>query len=122
MGAVVAGAAGFFIGPDAVVLLFGEGFRPSALVVALLAAGSVLATSAAFANQAVVALDQNSRLSVVWLVALGLASIVITCAGGNPALRVAAGFVSGEATALFGVIILTISATRRRQVAGPRSG
>jgi hypothetical protein len=81
----------------------------------------VLATSAAFANQAVVALDQNSRLSVVWLVAIGVASIVIASVGGNPTLRVAAGFVCGEATALFGVVILTVFVTWRRQMAGPRS-
>jgi O-antigen/teichoic acid export membrane protein len=114
VGAVVAGAVAFFVGPAATVLLFGGEYRPSAVVVALLAAGSVLATSAAFANQAVVALDQNSRLSIVWLVALAVSCVVIARAGGSPTLRVAAGFVSGEATALVGVVLLTLFVTLKR--------
>jgi O-antigen/teichoic acid export membrane protein len=114
VGAVVAGGAALFVGPAATVLLFGGEFRPSAVVVALLAAGSVLATSAAFANQVLVALDQNSKLSIVWLVALGVACVVIARAGGSPTLRVATGFVSGEATALVGVVLLTLFVTLNR--------
>ncbi|MDH3605861.1 MAG: hypothetical protein OER12_02580 [Acidimicrobiia bacterium] len=94
---------GGWLGPGVTSGLFGSEFRPSAETAALVAGGSVLATVAAFANQILVALGATWRLAAAWIFGLIVAAVVMAVVTGDPAHRVAAGFLAGEVGALVAV-------------------
>lgn len=98
--AALALAFGAWMGPGLTAALFGSDFRPAATTAAFIAAGSVLATGSSFANQILVALGATWRLAGAWMVGLAAAVLVLVLVGGEPAPRVAAAFLAGEAVAL----------------------
>ncbi|HSG80446.1 MAG TPA: hypothetical protein VLD62_12765 [Acidimicrobiia bacterium] len=113
-GSLVAGVAyvvGRSIGPDLVALLLGDEFRPDAGLAGYAAGGVVLATVALFSQQALIAMRATGRLAVVWVGALAAAAIAIALTDGGESLRVARGFVIGEAFAFAGLTV-TVLATR----------
>lgn len=108
--AIVGGAVGWFVGSDVVSLLFGDEFAPSA-VVAMLAAGGVMAAAAAqVASQVLVADGRTRRLSLAWLGGLALGLVVLLLVDADVASRVALAFAAGEAGALG---LMAVLATRR---------
>ncbi|MEX1037262.1 MAG: hypothetical protein WDZ96_00235 [Acidimicrobiia bacterium] len=97
LGAVV----GWFVGPEVVGLLYNEEFIPARGVAALAAGGVMAAAAAQIAGQVLVAEGRTARLALAWLVGLVVALVVMTVYRPGPDLRVATGFASGEAMALF---------------------
>lgn len=96
-----AGAAvGWFIGPEVMVVLLGEQAEPTRLV-AMLAAGGVMAAAAAqITSQVLVAEGRTMRLAWAWFAGLAVALVVMLLMGGEPDTRVAVGFAAGEVSAL----------------------
>lgn len=113
-GLVLTGAGagvGWLIGPDVMRLLLGPEFAPTQ-VVAMLAAGGVMAAAAAqITSQVLVAEGRTTRLAWAWVLGLMLAIAVILLSGGPPDTRVAIGFAAGELAALG---LMTYLATRTR--------
>jgi O-antigen/teichoic acid export membrane protein len=106
-----AGAAylvGHAIGPDVVQLLLGAEFRPASDVAAYAAGGVVLATTALFMQQILIAMRATSTLAVVWVTGIVVAAIVIAVTGGTASSRVGAGFLAGEAVATAGLAAVVI--------------
>lgn len=104
----LAGPVGWWLGPDVVALLFGEAFRPSAMLTALAAAGTVLAGATALSSQILVSLDATWRVAVAWILAIAAAGLALVPSG--PAdIRVGLAFLVGEVTALALVTALTAS-------------
>jgi len=101
---VVAAGLGYLFGPSIVALAFGAGFRPSAVVAALAAAGVVFAGAGLFIGQILVARGRASRLAVSWAVAMAAAAATLAVPLTDPVFRVAVGFVVGEATALLALV------------------
>jgi O-antigen/teichoic acid export membrane protein len=97
----IAGAGvGWLVGSDVMRLLFGPEAAPTQ-VVAMLAAGGVMAAAAAqVTSQVLVAEGRTTRLAWAWLVGLVLGLIVTVLVSGAPDTRVAVGFGAGELTAL----------------------
>jgi len=110
----IAGAvAGWFIGPDVMRLLFGPEAAPTQLV-AMLAAGGVMAAAAAqVTSQVLVAEGRTTRLAWAWLVGLAIAVVVSLLVTGGPDTRVSIGFGAGELVAL---CLMALLATRVRRV------
>lgn len=108
-----AGAAvGWLIGPEVMTLLFGPEAAPSQ-VVAMLAAGGVMAAAAAqVTSQVLVAEGRTTRLAWAWFIGLVVAVAVTLLAGGSPDTRVAIGFGAGELVAL---CLMAYLATRSRR-------
>lgn len=103
---VLGGAVGYLVGPAVVEILFAEAFRPSSIV-AMLAAGGVMAASTAqVGGQVLVARAQTSRLAGAWLLGLFVALVVMVSSSGTPDVRVAVGFAIGELVAMTGVGLL----------------
>ncbi|MGB8362542.1 MAG: hypothetical protein WCE80_14185, partial [Acidimicrobiia bacterium] len=109
----VAGAAvGWLIGPDVMRLLLGPEAAPTQLV-AMLAAGGVMAAAAAqVTSQVLVAEGRTTRLAWAWLVGLVTAVVVSLLVTGGPDTRVSIGFGAGELVAL---CLMALLATRVRQ-------
>ena len=106
VGAIV----GYLLGPAIVALAFGAGFRPEAATAGLVAGGVVLAASALFVAQVLVAQGKPTALALAWATGL-LASIVgLLLSSGDPFTRVAIAFVLGEALALFSLVIGAVAA------------
>jgi O-antigen/teichoic acid export membrane protein len=100
---VVGGLVGYLAGPVVVEILFDETFRPGP-VVAMLAAGGVMAASTAqIGGQVLVARAQTSRLATAWLLGLAVALVTMVVVSGTPDVRVATGFAAGEVAAMAGV-------------------
>jgi O-antigen/teichoic acid export membrane protein len=97
----VAGAlVGWLIGPEVMTLLLGEEFAPTQ-VVAMFAAGGIMAAAAAqVTSQVLVAEGRTSRLAWAWTAGLLVAIAVLLVASGEPDTRVAFAFASGEIAAL----------------------
>ncbi|MBU1865952.1 MAG: hypothetical protein KKE89_06015 [Actinobacteria bacterium] len=113
-GTVLATAAyglGRLAGAGLVEVLLGADFRPTPELAALAAAGTTLATVALFEQQLLIAMRSTRSMAVAWLVALGVAALVILPNGAEAPLRVGRAFLAGEVTALFG---LTMAVVRRR--------
>jgi hypothetical protein len=102
-GAVAAGGLAVAAGPVVVAFLFGAEFRPPASVAGLAAAAVVLGLGALVVSQVLVARGHTGRLASVWLVALAGAAVGVIVSGGDPMMRVAVGFLVGEALALGGL-------------------
>jgi O-antigen/teichoic acid export membrane protein len=101
--AALGALVGWLIGPEVMGLLFGEQAEPTRIV-AMLAAGGVMAAAAAqVTSQVLVAEGRTSRLAGAWIGGLVVALVVLLLTSGEPDTRVAIAFISGEATA-FGLM------------------
>lgn len=96
--AAIGGLAGWLVGPAIVRFLYNT--EPSALVAMLAAAGVMAAAAAQVASQVLVAEGRTRLLGYAWAAGLVAAAVVTLLVGGTPDVRVAIGFVSGEAVAL----------------------
>lgn len=97
-------AAGWWLGPPIVALLFGEGFRPSPVLGALAVGGSAVGLVALAANQILIARGHTARLAAAWVGALVVAALAVVVGPGDPGVRVGVGFLAGEVAALLGVV------------------
>jgi O-antigen/teichoic acid export membrane protein len=96
----VAGLVGWTIGPGVVELLYGEEFRPGAVVAGLVAAGVIAASLTQLLSQSLVASGSIGALASAWVGGLiaGVAAMLVS--SGGPDFRVAFGFIVGELVAL----------------------
>jgi O-antigen/teichoic acid export membrane protein len=109
--AVAGAGVGWLIGADVMKLLLGPEAAPTQ-VVAMLAAGGVMAAAAAqVTSQVLVAEGRTTRLAWAWFVGLLVGLLVTVFSNGAPDTRVAIGFATGELTALG---LMTYLATTRR--------
>lgn len=106
--------AGYLAGPGLVAWLMGQEYRPSAMLAALAATGTVLATVAVFAQQVLVAMRQTGRLALAWMCGLAAAALVVGLAGMGPALRVGWAFLIGESLAF--VLLIAMVGTARSKI------
>ncbi len=95
---VIGGIVGQWVGPWAVRLLFDV--TPDSTVAALIVSGIGAAFGSLVLTQILVARGQTGRLAVAWVAALVAAAVTVAVASGDPDLRVALGFVVGQAVAL----------------------
>ena len=107
-------AVGHWIGPDLVALFLGEEYRPSADLAAFAAAGVVIATTALFAQQMLIALRATTLLAASWLIGLAAAAAAVALTAGNPSHRVGLGFLVGESVALALIVAAVSSRARQR--------
>jgi O-antigen/teichoic acid export membrane protein len=91
-------------------LVYGSGFRPTATLAALAAAGVIVGIVGLGITQVLVGRGETDRMAVAWLVAVAAAAIAIVVVQSDPTIRVVAGFLTGEVVALAG---LTASALIR---------
>jgi O-antigen/teichoic acid export membrane protein len=98
--AALGALVGWLIGPEVMVLLFGEEAEPTRIVATLAAGGVMAAAAAQVTSQVLVAEGRTSRLAWAWLGGLTVALIVLLLTTGEPDTRVAIAFISGEGTAL----------------------
>jgi hypothetical protein len=96
----VAGLVGWTVGPGVVELLYGEEFRPGAVVAGLVAAGVIAASLTQLLSQSLVASGSIGALASAWVGGLiaGVAAMLVS--SGGPDFRVAFGFIVGELVAL----------------------
>jgi O-antigen/teichoic acid export membrane protein len=111
--ATAAFAVGRWIGPSLVALFLGEEYRPSPGLAAYAAAGVVIATTALFVQQMLIALRATTSLAVAWLCGLLAATVTVTIASGDPSLRVGLGFLTGEVVALGLIVLAVVTAARK---------
>ncbi|GMQ85977.1 MAG: hypothetical protein BMS9Abin07_1547 [Acidimicrobiia bacterium] len=110
--AVIGGLIGALIGPTLVAIAFGQDFRPTALVSGLAATGVVLAASALFIGQVLVARGQPTRLALAWLGALVAAGAVLVFPIADPILHVTVSFLVGEVVALGALVVGALARDR----------
>lgn len=103
--AIVGAALGGLLGPPMVAIAFGDGFRPSATVAAIAAAGVVLASAGLFIGQILVARGRAARLAVAWFIAVLGAFAVLVFPIDDPVLHVVIAFFFGEALALVSLVL-----------------
>ncbi len=116
MAALVAGAGfavGDVIGPDLVATFLGAEYRPDALLAGYAIAGVVVATTALFVQQMLIALRATSALATAWFGGLLASAATITVTPGSASSRVGLGFLVGEAVALT-LIVAAVSRAARR--------
>lgn len=112
-GAAVAGlawAAGLWLGPAVVGLLFGAEFTPPGPLAALVAGGMTLAAVVLCSTQILVALGQTARVVLGWSVALVVTVAATLLTPAAPAIQVGVGFMAGELTAVVAVTVLVLVA------------
>ncbi len=108
--ALAGAVVGWFVGPEVVGLLYGAQYRPTDIV-AMLAAGGVMAAAAAqIASQVLVAEGRTTRLSWAWLGGLVVGVLALLIVPGQVDTRVAIAFATGEVTAL---VLMAVLAIRR---------
>lgn len=115
-GAALAAAAAFIaaaIGPALVELLYSSEFRPSTSLAALAAAGVIVGIVGLGTTQVLVGRGDTDRMAVAWLVAVAAAALTIGLVDSEPTIRVAAGFLAGEAVALVGLTVSAVVPPRR---------
>jgi len=112
LAAVAVGGFASAVGPMVVELLYGAEFRPSAWLAALAAAGVIVGIVGLGTMQVLVGRGDTGRMAWAWLVALGVATATIFVVGGDPTVRVAAGFFAGEAVALTGLTAAAVLSPR----------
>lgn len=112
--ALVGAAAGAWIGPDLVALMFGEAFTPPGWFVGLTVAGVTVATAGLGLNQILIAMEDEKRMVLPWLAGLTAAILAVLVLAGTPTFRVAVAFVIGEAVALTGLLVTLLTARRGR--------
>jgi O-antigen/teichoic acid export membrane protein len=106
--ATLGGLVGWLVGPAVVSVLYGPEYAPSAVVAMMAAAGIMAAAAAQIASQVLVAEGRTRVLGLAWFGGLVVAVVVALVAGGDPDVRVAVGFVSGEGVALGLMALLAI--------------
>jgi len=105
---VLGGLVGWLIGPEVVGLLYGDEYMPAGMV-AMLAAGGVMAAAAAqITSQVLVAEGRTTRLSWAWLGGLLTGMVALIIATGSPDFRVGVAFAAGEVAALGLMALLAI--------------
>jgi O-antigen/teichoic acid export membrane protein len=105
---ILGGLVGWLVGPEVMDLLLGEEFMPTRIV-AMFAAGGVMAAAAAqVTSQVLVAEGRTSRLAWAWFAGLVVGVAVMLIVSGSPDTRVATGFAVGELTALATMAFLAI--------------
>ncbi len=102
--AFVGAGLGAIFGPPIVAVAFGDGFRPTAMVGALAAAGVVLASAGLFIGQILVARGRAVRLAVAWFVAVAASIAMLFVPIDDPILHVMVAFVVGEGFALAALV------------------
>ena len=107
--ALLAGAVGFLVGPQVVKLLMGPDFVPTAVVAALVAAGTSMAAGVQLMAQILVAGSRTGRLATAWVVGLAAAALLTWLSPSGPVMAVATGFCAGEAVALIVVGKMALS-------------
>lgn len=106
--AVMGALVGWLVGSDVVGLLYGQEYGPTAIV-AMLAAGGVMAAAAAqVTSQVLVAEGRTARLTWAWLGGLLVGIVVMLAARGEPDTRVGIGFAAGEVAAFGLMAVLAI--------------
>ena len=108
LGAGVAGAVAALAGPPLVAFLYGSGFRPTATLAALAAAGVIVGIVGLGITQVLVGRGETDRMAVAWLLAVAAAAIAIVVVQSDPTIRVVAGFLTGEVVALAGLTASTL--------------
>jgi O-antigen/teichoic acid export membrane protein len=110
VGAVVAAAGAALVGPALIGTLFGGGARPSALLAAATAAGTVLAVGNLGLNQVLIARVKTARITAAWWIGLAAMAAWAVLGPGDEVDRVAISFVIGEGVAM---LALTAAASPR---------
>lgn len=98
--AVAGAVVGWLAGPEVVGLLYGDEYMPTQIVAMLAAGGVMAAATAQIVSQVLVAEGRTSRLTWAWLGGLAVGILVLLVAGGDPDTQVAIGFAAGESAAL----------------------
>ncbi|MEX2322721.1 MAG: hypothetical protein WEA29_02970 [Acidimicrobiia bacterium] len=114
-GGVAAGAAGagaMLVGPWIVQTLYGQEFRPTALLAGLAAAAVVVALAALVATQVLVGRGHTGRLALAWVFGLIMAVITVISLQIDPTARVATALLVGETAALLGLVVASGSPAR----------
>jgi O-antigen/teichoic acid export membrane protein len=102
--AAMIGAASLILTPPLIAALFGSGVRPSAILAATMASGTVLAIGNLGLNQILVAAARTHRITVAWWAAVAAATTWVLFGPGDPLHRVSIGFVLGELVALLALV------------------
>jgi O-antigen/teichoic acid export membrane protein len=113
--AVLAGGGfvmGDLVGADLVAIFLGSEYRPDALLAAYAIAGVVIATTALFVQQMLIALRATGALAGAWFGGLTAAAVTIIATSGSASDRVALGFVTGEAVALALIVLAVVRVAR----------
>jgi O-antigen/teichoic acid export membrane protein len=110
--AAAIGSASLIVTPPLIAALFGSGVRPSPLVAATMASGTVLAIGNLGLNQILVAAARTHRITVAWWVAVAAATTWVLLGPGDPLHRVSTGFVLGELVALLALVFASITGLR----------
>lgn len=103
---------GEVIGPNLVAIFLGSEYRPDALLAAYAIAGVVIATTALFVQQMLIALRATGSLAVAWFGGLAAAAIVVAVTTGEASDRVGLAFMVGEAVALSLIVVAVVRAAR----------
>ena len=103
--AAAVGSAAAIVAPPLIAALFGSGVRPTPIVAAAMASGTVLAIGNLGLNQILVAAARTDRITVAWWLAVAAAMTWVLLGPGNPLHRVSAGFVLGELVALLALVL-----------------
>ncbi len=102
--AALVGLAAAAAGPAIVAFLYGDEFRPSALLAGLAAGGVVAGLLVLFATQILIAEGATQRLAAAWGVGVAAMALAILLAPGQPSVRVAVGFAVAHLVALAGIV------------------
>lgn len=103
---VLGAGVGWIVGADVVELLFSAEFRPAAVVAMLAAGGMMAASTAQIGGQVLVARARTASLAAAWMIGLAVAVATMLLVSGTPDVRVATGFAAGEVAAMVSVGIL----------------
>jgi len=98
--AAVSGVLGAILGPTIVEIAFGSDFRPTAAFAGLVAAGVVVAGTAMFIGQVLVARGETVRLALSWIVALVAGAAGLFLPADRPDVQVGLAFLIGELVAM----------------------
>lgn len=121
LGVVVAGVVGRTVGPALIGLVFGAGVSPSADVVALVAVGTAIGLANLVFTLLLVARGSSGLLTTNWVVAVGVAVVVLGAVPLAPLPLVAWAFVGAEVTA-FALLWLGEARLHRAWAAGLTAG
>ncbi len=102
--ALLAWFVGWSIGPRIVELLLGEGFVPTRLFSATIAAGMVFATLGLFMQQILIVIEHAVGLAGPWFLGLGAALAAVAFVA-DPLVAIGGGFLLGEAVASVGLVV-----------------
>ncbi len=114
LGAVV----GWFAGPWAVALVLGEDYRPSALLIALVAGATCVMAGALLQAAALVALQRYWLLASCWTISIAAAAAVMLAAPWSPEARGLGGFTAASVLAF----VCTAVAVRRTAATASDAG